>query len=230
MKLCGSQHGVALVAVLVAMTLMMALGAGLVLSSSSETAIAANFRTAAGAFYAADAIMDRALAELAVTVPWTDVPSGTVLSGFVDGGPGSRTLADGQTIDLLQVLNMANCQKPSACATSDLDAVTTERPWGTLNPRWQLYAHGPLSALVGGSDAESPFYVVAMVSDDPTDNDGDVAHDGLSGGFANPGRQVLMVRAEAFGPRASHKVVEATIARIDTVPPTVALRSRREIP
>ena len=65
-----------------------------------------------------------------------------------------------------------------------------------------------------------------MVADDPAENDNDPARDGAvpCGGAVpvltgdppapscNPGSGVLALRAEAFGPRGVHKVIEATIA------------------
>lgn len=226
----SEERGAALIVALMAMVLVMAIGAGLILSSSSESMVAANFSVAAGAKYAADAMLERLLGDLAATANWTDIPSGMLASGFVDGSPGLRTLADRRIIDLNEVRNRANCEKPTACSAADLDAITTERSWGALNPRWVLYAHGPLPTLIGGRAADAPFYVVGLVADDPTDNDGDPGHDGVSTGPPNPGRQVLVLRAEAFGPRSAHHVVEATVARIDTVPPTLVLRSRRDVP
>jgi hypothetical protein len=56
----------------------------------------------------------------------------------------------------------------------------------------------------------SPYYVVVLVGDDPSENDNDPTRDGV--GAANPGAGVISVRAEAFGPRGTHKIVEATLA------------------
>src|SRR6185295_19173162 len=97
---CGSEHGVALVIALMAMTLMLSLGGALILLSSSETAIAANFRAAHEATYAADAVMERALAELGRLPDWTPVLDGGMQSSFIDGPPSvTRTLLDGSAID-----------------------------------------------------------------------------------------------------------------------------------
>lgn len=216
------ERGAILIVTLMALAVMSVLGAALIILSSSETAIAANFRRSAEVRYAAEAMLERAIGELAATPVWTDVPGGGTLSSFVDGAPsGVRRLSDGTVINLSEVAHLANCYRRTACSIADLERRTAERPWGSRNPRWQTVGFGYLAALAGGQDAGSPYYVVSFVSDDPADNDDDWAHDGLEpGAVPNPGRQVLLVRAEAFGPRGAHAAVEATIARIDTAATT----------
>ncbi len=216
------ERGVALVVTLLTMMLMMALASALVLITSSETIIAANFRSGHEAFYAADAIFERVLADLRVSVDWNTVLDGRTQSTFADGPPsGSRPLADGSSIDLAQLTNIANCRKPTACSDADISATTAERPWGVNNPRWLPYAYGRLADSVGVNTVRSPFYVVAFVGDDPSENDGNPTRDGLSvGGLPNPGLGILSIRAEAFGPRNAHRAIEATVAR--TEPPGAA--------
>lgn len=218
MRLLRREQGAILIVTLMALALMAALGATLVIMSSSETMIAANFRRAAEARYAAEAGLERVIADLESQPDWTDAPDGATLSSFTDGVAGSaRRLADGTLIDLAEVRNLANCQRRSLCSIADLDRKTSERPWGVLNPRWQLFGYGPLSLLAGGASATSPLYVVVLVSDDPSENDADPRHDGLVvAGVPNPGRQRLLVRAQGFGPGGVHASVEATVARIDT--------------
>ena len=92
-----------------------------------------------------------------------------------------------------------------------MDAVTEERPWGANNPRWQLYAYGPLSSLLPDGSIRSDFYGVVMAADDPSENDGNPLLDGTDTG--NPGTGVLALRAEAFGPRGAHTIIETTVAR-----------------
>src|SRR4029077_16732021 len=58
------------------------------------------------------------------------------------------------------------------------------------------------------------YYAVVMVADDPSENDGNPLQDGVS--QTNPGMGVIAMRAEAFGPRGAHKIVELTVARTDT--------------
>ena len=216
MRVDGEQ-GVALVMALMATTLLLTLGGALILLSSSETVIAANFRSAHEARYAADAAIERAVADLRREPDLTLILSGGLLSSFVDGPPsGTRSLIDGSTIDLGQVTNLANCNKPSACSAAELTATTVERPWGVNNPLWALYAYGPLTNMLDPGSARSPFYIVVLVGDDPSENDGDPTLDGFTAGVPNPGKGIVRVRAEAFGPRSAHSVVEAVVEQSST--------------
>jgi hypothetical protein len=205
-----------LIIALMAMGLLATLGAALMLVTSSESLIAGNFRSAVEGLHAADAGLERALADLSAVNDWNRLLDGSARSAFTDGPPhGVRGLADGSLLDLGRVLNSANCdstttQSTPECAASDLTAITAERPWGPNNPVWQLYAYGPLSTLLPAGTVESDFYVVVMVADDPSETDDDPAHDGAGG---NPGAGLLSLRAEAFGPRRAYRAVEATVAR-----------------
>ena len=202
----------AIIVALMATLLMSALGAALVLTTSSDALIAANFRDAQEGLYAADAALERAIAELATRADWNAILDGSAPSAFVDGTPsGARTLADGSPLDLGQTLNMMNCRKLTACSASNLAATTAQRPWGPNNPVWRLFAYGPLSDLLPPHALESAFYVIVMAADDGSENDNDPLHDGQ--GATNPGSGVLALRAEAFGPRGIRQVVEATVAR-----------------
>ena len=202
----------AIIVALMATLLMAALGAALVLTTSSDALIAANFRNAQEGVYAADAALERAMADLGTLADWNAVLDGSASSTFVDGAPGGvRTLADGSSLDLGQTLNMQNCRKVTACSASDLTANTAQRPWGANNPVWRLFAYGPLSGLLSPHVIESAYYVVMMIADDPSENDDDPLRDGQ--GPTNPGTGVLSLRAEAFGPRGARQVIEVTAAR-----------------
>jgi hypothetical protein len=200
-----------IVMALLATLLLSAFSTALVLTTSADSLVAENFRYSQEAVYAADAALERGIDELDAAADWTDVPGGPMQSTFTDGLAGTRALSDGSTIDLAQLVNVVNCRKRAPCSTSALAAVTAQRPWGANNPVWRLIGYGPLSGIVPGRTIASPYYVVIMVADDPAENDNDPVHDG--GGSANPGAGVLALRAEAFGPRGSHRVVEATLAR-----------------
>jgi hypothetical protein len=211
------ERGVAMIIAILAMLLMSALGTALVLTTSTETSIAGNFRNSSEALYAADAGLERAMEDVLTVPDWNKLLDGSTQSAFVDGTPsGSRTLQDGSTIDLAQAMNMANCQKVTTCSETDMnDSTNRERPWGVNNPRWKLYAYANLKDMLPVSDTiNSPYYVIVMVADDPSENDGDPSKDGASA--TNPGSGVIAMRAEAFGPRGAHKVLEMTLARTDT--------------
>ena len=214
-----------LVAAMMVMLLMSALGAALILVTSSETMIAANFRNSQEALYAADAAADHALAELAAVADWDQLLNGTVQSAFVDGAPFGTRLVHGVPVDLSQLVSLARCRKTTTCSGAAMDAVTAERPWGANNPRWQLYAYGEVKHAVAHATVDSPYYVVVFVGDDPSETDGDPSDDG--GGLDNPGAGVLLLRAQAFGPRSAHKTIEMAIAR--TAGGRVRLLSWRDI-
>jgi hypothetical protein len=208
-----TQDGIVLVVVLLAVVLMSALGVTLVLITSTETRIASNFRAAQQTLHAADAGAERALVDLRAVADWNPVLAGTAVSSFVDGPPsGVRQLTDGSTIDLVQIVNQANCQKPAGCSASDMNAASDDRPWGANNPRWTLFAYGRLRDLLP-PDAQDPGqYLVVMAADDPAETDGNPATDAAAG---NPGSGVLFLRSEAFGPFQAHKAVELTVMHGD---------------
>lgn len=185
----NSQAGAALIIALMAMLLLMSLGLMLVLSTALETLIAAHFRAGQEAFYASDAGLERVMDDLDRAVDWSTVLTGADRSAFVDGpSPGTRTLSDGSSIDLTAATNQLN--------------------GGVNNPRWNLYAYGPLNAMVPTGTINSDLYVAVWVCDAPQD----------------PGSGVMAVRSQAFGPGGIHRVVEATVTRQETLPPAHGLR------
>ena len=201
-------RGAALITALMAMLLLTALGLALVLSTTTETMIAANFRSGQETLYAADAGVERVMDDLLTVPDWNNILNGTVRSAYVDGSPsGTRTLPDGTTIDLAQATNMANCGHVATCTIAEMNTTTDDRPWGGNNPRWKLYAYGPLSQLTPTSTVNSNLYVIVWVGDDQSENDAAPATD--SNG-------VLAMHVEAFGPQGAHKVLEVTVARTNS--------------
>ncbi|MGB7217687.1 MAG: pilus assembly PilX N-terminal domain-containing protein [Vicinamibacterales bacterium] len=206
------EDGVALVVSLMALLLLTAFGVVLTLATSLETMMAGNVRESQEAFYAADAGVEVAMGGLSAAGDWNAVLDGSVQSSFIDGVPtGARTLPDGSTIDLAQVASRANCRRVTTCSAGEMDMVTAERPWGANNPRWQLYAYGNLRDLVPSGGIDSPYYVIVMVADDPSELDNDPMRD--SADLSNPGSGVLALRAEAFGPRGTRQTITATVGR-----------------
>jgi hypothetical protein len=207
-----STSGQALIIALMAMLLLLALGLALVLDTSTETLVAAQFVAGQEALYAADAGLERVMDELDRAADWNRVLRGADHSAFADGAPsGTRTLADGSVIDLAAATNMLNCGHADDCTPAEMDASTVARPWGANNPRWSLFAYGPLGAMVSTGTINSSLYVAVWVGDDPSENDDDPTTDGNDP--SNPGSGVVTVHAEAFGPGGTHRVVEATIGR-----------------
>lgn len=193
----GGEQGTAMVIAMVALSLLTAVAAVMLITSSSETLIAGAFRDQRAGVYAADAIVARAADEIGAIADWNVLLAGVQSATIVDGPPsGTRTLADGATIDLMQVVNMANCQKPVPCTVTDLNTATARRPWGANNPRWQLFAYAPLRALLPAGTAAPPWYVVLLVADDP---------------LRAP--DTIVLRAEAFGVRNGHTTIELSAAR-----------------
>jgi hypothetical protein len=142
-----AEQGAVLILALMAMTVLMSLGAVLVMTTSTETAIAGNFRSRREAFYAAEAVAELAVAELRATVNWAAFVDGAARSRFVDGSPsGGRALPGDAPVNLTALANLANCGSPAPCAGP---------------PRWHLFAYGPLRDFTAAAD--SPFYVVAFV-------------------------------------------------------------------
>ena len=135
--------------------------------------------------------------------------NGRLRSGFTDGpSAGTRTLPNGRTIDS----DPGDQRRPTAgrrpaVPAAEINAVTADRPWGANNPRWQLFAHGPLSNLLPTGPRHSPFYVMVWVGDDPAETDGNPPADDATG--TNPGsRGTVLLRAESFGPLGSHRRLE----------------------
>jgi hypothetical protein len=214
MNRAAGEHGVAMLMAVMALLLMSALGAALILISSSETIIAGYFRNSIEAQYGADAMMALAVGEIGGMDDWTSPIAGSTRSARVDGTPrGRRALPDGSTIDLAEAVNLANCQKTSACSDADLNAVTADRPWGANNPRWRPYAYGPLDSLLSAaSPIDSPCYVLLLVADDPTGT-----HEAPPAGGGSRWEGIAM-RSEAFGLHGAHKVIEVVAGRTVDIP------------
>lgn len=217
----GDERGVALIIALMAMLLLTALGLALTMTTMTETKISGNYATGTEALYAADAAVERVMQDLLTVPDWNKILDGTERSSFVDGGPsGVRDLPTGEKLDLTKATNFVRCGKTSCSDPDDLEKITTERPWGKNNPKWQLLAYGPLNEMIETETVNSSMYIVVWAADDPseTDNkptvDGDVSVDPNIA--VNPGKGVMTLLAHAYGPHGTRRVIEATVARTDT--------------
>ena len=176
------------VVALIALVLLSALGTSLAVVTDTELRASANYAASRETLYAGDGALQIAAHELLAFDDWNVLLAGGVLTSFIEGPPsGVRQLGDGTTVDLTAATNLANAEP---------------RPWGANNPAWRLFAFGRLGAGA---------YVVAWVGDDPAENDGNPLIDGV--GVGNPGTGILAIRAEGFGVRGAHTVVEATVRR-----------------
>jgi hypothetical protein len=212
----AGDRGAALITALMAMLLLTALGLALVLSTTTEMMIAGNYRNGQEALYAAEAGIERSMQDLVAVPDWSAIPAGNMTSGFIDGPPGGpRTLPDGATLDLTEATNLATCGKISECSPVDTNAGPDDHPWGQDNPRWHLYAYGPINRLLPTGTLNSLMYVVVWVGIGQSEGGNDQTGDGKA--QANPGREVMAIRAEAFGPSGSRRVVEVTVARTRSV-------------
>lgn len=216
------ERGAALIITLLAALLLTVLGAGVVLTSATDVRLAANHRDIREAFYAADAAAARAVAELRRQPDWNAVLAGAARLTFVDGPPGGpRAVAPGVTVVLDEIVNEADCGQAAACSGAQMDAVTSARPWGRNNPRWQLFAYGPAASLAVARRGDRAYYVVVLVGDDQAETDGDPARDG-DAAASSPGAGVVVLRAQAFGASGFSQTVELTVARAASSGPAIA--------
>ena len=228
------ERGIALIAVMSASSLLLALALSLALTTTVEVGIASNQRDGVQMLHAADAALERAIADLGGVSDWD-----ALLATFAGGG--AVTLPDGQRLDVGQETNRLRCGSPLACSDGDMDRATALRPWGRNNPRWSVYVSGFLASLLPAalSEAElatSRAYVVVWIADDPAENDAQPLRDGgppaVVDAFnrSNPGRGAVWLHARAYGPSGSRRVVEAIVERDARWPPQqLRVRVWREI-
>jgi hypothetical protein len=199
----ANEQGVALIIALMSTMLLTALAAAVIMVTNTETMISANHRNSQEALYAADAAVERIVQDLLMTPRWNDVLAGTVQSSFIDGSlTATKTLPTGGSMLLCCGSNTATAQ-----LQNDTDSLNL---WGANNPKWKLFAWGPLSDILSNSQIDSNIYVTVWVADDPADSLDGVTPDGNPEADANG---VLTLHAEALGAGGTRKVVEVTVAR-----------------
>ena len=217
-----------------ASSLVLALGLSLALTTTVEVGIAANQRDGVQILHAVDAALERALADLA-GADWDAVLAGAVISPFHDGA-GAVTLPDGRSLNVGQETNRLRCGSAAACGDVAMDRVTAERPWGRNNPRWTVFACGPLDDLLPDASLAVRAYLVVWVADDPSENDAQPLRDGGAPAVVdaanrvNPGGGALWLHAQAYGPSGARRTVEVVVERDPRWPPTqLRLRVWREV-
>jgi PilX N-terminal len=214
---CADERGIALIVALMTMLLLTALGVALTLVTVTETKISGNHRAGSEALYAADAAVERVMQDLLTVPDWNTVLDGTVQSSFIDGPPGARNTTAG-TINLVQATNIVRCNSIAGCDNAALDLMTEERPWGMNNPRWQLYAYGPLTEMLPTDTLNSDMYVIVWVADDPAECDSKPFIDGdapVAPCVQNNGKGVISMLVHAYGAGGVRRVIETTVARTD---------------
>ena len=211
------ERGIAVVATLLALVLVSALGSALLLLSAGETLAAANYRDALLTSYAADAAIEEIVPELQQRDDWNPLlmsPDGIRAAVTTTSSGAMRVMLGGRAIDFAALTVRANCPQvvpsPAVCSDAAMNASTADRPWGRNNPRWRLYSWGPLDGRL--PDVDGLGVVVAVwLADDPSENDDNPSLDGSGAG--NHGAGTIVVRAESFGPRGSHARVETSVMR-----------------
>jgi hypothetical protein len=205
------ERGVAIILVILVIAFLSALGMGLMLAVFMDRLASGNLSGSVAMLYAADAGIELAARDLARLEDWDAALSGSLRSTFTDGSTtGVRALAGGGVVDLSAATNWLNCGKASACTAAQMDASSQERPWGPNNPRWVLYAFGPMPNLVQLS-RPAMCYLAVWIADDTRETDGQPLADGAPG---DAGHGIVRVRAETFGVAGSRRTVEAEVARV----------------
>lgn len=225
-----SPRGIALILVLLATSFLSAVGLGLAVMVFMDRLATGNEKGAAALLHAADAGLELAAHALA-RADWDAVLAGAELAAFSDGAPtGVRAIPGGGAVNLTAETNMLNCGKATACTAAQMDAVTSERPWGANNPRWRLYAFGPLEQLTQ-VERPAPCYLAVWIADDWRESDGDPSMDG-----EDAGRGVVRVRAATFGALGSRHAIEAelasvcfTVGEVEVCQPGLRVQSWREV-
>jgi hypothetical protein len=150
-----------------------------------------------------------------LTVPdWDRILDGSLTSSFIDGPPGARQTTAGE-INLVQATNLVRCGKLTNCSDEDMNAITDERPWYQNNPRWQLYAYGPIVDMLPSETLNSDVYVIVWIADDPSECDNNPLIDGGACATSS-GKGVLSMMAYAYGAGGVRRVIETTVARTDS--------------
>jgi hypothetical protein len=199
-----AEGGAALLVSLMLLLLLAALGLSLALTCMAETRISGSYATGAEALYAAEAAAERVIADLLALPDWDRVLDGTVAAVDRDGPAGPRDLPDGSRLDLAHATSTVRCGRPAGCSDADMAAVTSDRPWGANNPRWQLYASAPLRSMLRTGTVSSMAYVLVWAGDDSGESDGNP--------LADTNGTILLL-AHAYAPGGVRRAIEVAIAR-----------------
>ena len=187
MAIRHDERGMVLIVVVVTVTLLAALGAALTLATTTEVAIAANYREATETLYAAEAGVAFVMQEVATVADWNDVATDSGQSAFVDGPAGGSRIVGATRLDLTD-------------ATNDLNTVAPAGPGAV--PPWVLHAFGRLQDLVPSPTGRPPVYVAVWIANHSSSPDGSM-------------RGALSIFGQAYGPRGSRRAVEVIVEKAD---------------
>ena len=173
-----------------------AMGMGLLLATDFDRLAAANVREQLDTHASAGAALEFGTARLAAVPDWAAVPGGAALPLF-NGSTTMPAPAGGQVVDF-------------AAHTADAQQAVygPAAAWGADTPQFRLAGYGvPADDLPADASLSNRTYVLLWVSDDVADSDGDPSVD--SNG-------VLVLRAQAFGPRRTQSIVQSVLGRTAT--------------
>jgi hypothetical protein len=181
--------------ILIVLTLggmLSALAATLIGLSVTERGVAGNHQAGIRALYAAEALAERIVLDLAADLDWTPILSGTRVSPFFETG--SRLLTPwGEGLDLAAITDVLQRQTDRTSSG------------GPDTPQWRIFASGPVASLVGAG-YDVPIFVAGWVADDEAETDGEPRAD-------SNGRVVVRVEARGFG--SLNRRVQVVIGRRD---------------
>ena len=205
------ESGVALILVLLATSFLSAVGLGLALVVFMDQLASGNHRGSVAMLYAADAGIELAARDLSLADDWNAALAGTRRGGFTDGAStGVRAIPGGGAVHLTAETNLLNCGRRSACTAAEMDVNSRDRPWGANNPRWRLFEYGRFEDLINVA-RPAQCYLAVWVADDSREADDDPMTDAA---VDEPGRGVMRVRAQVFGPMGGRRAIEAELARM----------------
>lgn len=207
-----SQRGIALILVILVTAFLSALGMGLALAVFMDRLATGNMSGSVAMLYAADGGIEIAAHELAQVADWSPVLSGAQQSHVNDGPPsGVRALPGGGVVDLAAATNLLNCGKTTTCTIAQMNATSSDRPYGANNPRWRLFAYGPMQQF--GQLARPPAcYLAVWLGDDGHEQDGDPLVDEPLPD--QPGYGIVRVHAETYGFGGVRRAIEAELSKI----------------
>lgn len=200
-----SDSGAVIVLALLLGAAVAAMASMMLVVATAQSASLAIHRDGVEAFYAAEAVLEAVMDELAQMTDWSSV---------LDGSTRSRVADAGSTV-MTAVAGLVDVGAKTADLQAQSDAVSR---WGVNNPQWRVFAAGHLSSLWPDAGPAGAVYLLAWVADDQAETDGDPAADGNG---------AIRVRAEALGRRGARRVVEVVIART-TFPGVIRQLSWRE--